>query len=63
MLNHQQPDRDQEDLHGDEEAPARNVRNPKDTLTEERVTLQERTITVPGLLSRMRAGQRRGGPA
>ena len=31
-----EPDRDQEDLHGDEEAPARNVRNPKDPLPEER---------------------------
>ena len=31
-----EPDRDQEDLHGDEEAPARNVGNPKDPLPEER---------------------------
>ena len=31
-----EPDRDQDDLHGDEEAPARNVRNPKDPLPEER---------------------------
>ena len=29
-----EPDQDQEDLHGDEEAQARNVRNPKDTLPE-----------------------------
>ena len=32
----EEPDRDQEDLHGDEEAPARNVGNPKDPLPEER---------------------------
>ena len=31
-----EPDRDQDDLHGDEEAPARNVRNPKDPPLEER---------------------------
>ena len=31
-----EPDRDQEDLHWEEEAPARNVRNPKDPLPEER---------------------------
>ena len=29
-------DRDQEDLHGDEEAPARNVRNPKHPPPQER---------------------------
>ena len=32
----EEQDRDQEDLHGDEEAPARNVRNPKRPLPEER---------------------------
>ena len=32
----EEPDRYQEDLHGDEEAPARNVRNPKDPPPEER---------------------------
>ena len=31
----EEPDRDQEDLPGDEEAPVRNVRNPKDPLPEE----------------------------
>ena len=31
-----EPDRDQEDPHGNEEAPARYVRNPKDPLPEER---------------------------
>ena len=31
-----EPDRAQEDLHGDEEAPTRNVRNPKHPLPEER---------------------------
>ena len=36
------PDRDQEDLHGSEEAPARNVRNPKDPLPEERDLLYKR---------------------
>ena len=31
-----EPDPDRENLHGDEWAPARNVRNPKDPLPEER---------------------------
>ena len=44
-----EPDRDQEDLHGDEEAPARNVWNPqKPTTRGKRSTLQERTFYHTG---------------
>ena len=59
----EEPDRDQEDLHGDEEAPARNVRNPKDPLLEERAAQQQRIFTKPGLVSSVCERYRQGGPA
>ena len=59
-----EPDRYQEDLHGDEEAPARNVRNPKDPLPEERDLHYKRgQFTIQGMVSSVREGQRQGGPA
>ena len=48
----EEPDRDQEDLHGDEEAPARDVRNPKDHLMEEReLHNKKRRFTMLGMVS------------
>ena len=59
----EEPDRDQEDLHGDEEAPARNARNPKDPLPEERELHNKRGHLPYRAWCPVREGHRQGGPA
>ena len=60
----EEPDRDHEDLHGDVEAPARSVRNPKNPLPEERELHHKRgQFTIQGLVPSVREGQRKGRPA
>ena len=61
----EEADRDHEDFHGDEEAPTRNVRTPKNPLPEERelVAPQEGTLTAQGLVSSVFQGKRPGGSA
>ena len=60
----EEPDRDHEDLHEDEEAPARNVRNPKDPPPEQKEFFYKRGhLPYRGLVPSVREGQRQGGPA
>ena len=60
----EEPDRNHEDVHGDEEAPGRNVRNPKDHYPRKgSYTTVEDIKNIQGLVSSVREGQRQGGPA